>query len=64
MNGNWNWVFHLLCLPQDMLTLINISSTYYSKADYGIFFYKTKCLGGKKFYFKMPRKGLYRSNFK
>lgn len=27
MNGNWNWVFHLLCLPQDMLTLINIFQT-------------------------------------
>ena len=56
MNGDWNFVFHLLCLPQDMVTLINISSNYYSQADYAIFLYKMlykisfiKCLRGKKF---------------
>lgn len=42
MNGNWNLVFHLLCLPQDMLTLINICSNYHSQADYAIFLNKTK----------------------
>ena len=64
MNGDWNLVFHLLCLPQDMLTLINTFSNYYSQADYAIFLYKIKCLRGKKVLTKMPRKGLYRSNFK
>lgn len=48
MNGDWNLVFHLLRLPQDMLTLINTSSNYYSQADYAIFLYKIKCLRGKK----------------
>ena len=49
MNGDWNLVFNLLCLPQDMLTLIKTSSNYYSQADYAIFLYKIKCLREKKF---------------